>query len=468
MMRNEIITEEDSKNQTEKKFQYMTQTAIPSLICQLAVPTIISMLVNTFYNLVDSYFVGKLDTSAAGAIGVAYPLTMILQAIAFFFGHGSGNFISRKLGEKDQEKASNMVSCGVFYTFFIGIIITVVGLIFLKPLVYMLGSTDTIFPYARDYIFYLLLATPFFITSLVINNQLRFQGNALFSMLGIITGAVVNMILDPLLILGFNMGIKGAAIATMAGQILSFFLLLFATTKGGSIRIELRRLNFRFYYFKEIFRGGVPSLFRQGLSAIAAILLNKAAGPIGGDAAITGMSIVSRITMFAGAALIGFGQGFQPVCGFNYGAGLYRRVRKAFYFCVKYSLLLLIVLSAAGWIFADQLVTIFKKEDPEVIRIGVMALRWQCYTFPLFSWNVMTNMMLQSVGRPISASISAAARQGVFFIPLILILPRFFQLTGVVITQPLSDLCAFVISVPLALHFLKELKNRPESTESVQ
>ena len=457
-----MILDKNMRNskKTQDKFEYMTTTPVGPLIGTLAVPTIISMLVNTFYNLVDSYFVGKLETSAAGAVGVVYPFTMILQAIAFYFGHGSGNFVSRKLGEKADDEAETMVSCGFFYALFIGIIFMAGGLLFREPLVDFLGSTETIKPYAVDYLFYILLGTPFFMTSLVINNHLRFQGNALYGMIGMVTGAVINMVLDPILILEMDMGVKGAAIATSASQFVSFLLLLVGTTKGGSIRIRLRKFSLRFYYFKEIFRGGVPSLFRQGLGSLAAVFLNQVAGPIGGDAAITGMSIVSRITLFANSALIGFGQGFQPVCGFNYGAGKFGRVREAFLFCVRYAFAALILLSVLGWVFAPDLLILFKENDPAVVEVGTRALRFQCVTFPLGAWIIMANMMLQSVGRAFSASVTAAARQGLFFIPLILLLPRYFAIEGIFYAQPLADVCTFLLSLPLALHFLEEMKTR--------
>ena len=443
-----------------EKFEYMTKTPVAPLIGKLAVPTIISMLVNTFYNLVDSYFVGKLSTSMAGAVGVVYPLTMIMQAIAFLFGHGSGNFVSRKLGEKETEKATKMVSCGFYYSFVVGILIMAVGLCVPGPLTDLLGATVTIRPYAVSYLIYILIGAPFFMSSLVINNQLRFQGNAMYAMIGMVTGAVVNMVLDPVLIFSCNMGVSGAALATMISQIVSFVILLIGTTRGGSIRISFKNFSFDFYYVKEIFRGGVPSLFRQGLGSLASICLNQAAGPIGGDAAITGMSIVSRIMMFTGSALIGFGQGFQPVCAFNYGAGFYKRVKESFVFCVKIATVVMLVLSSLGWIFAPELVAIFKKEDPEVIEIATNALRYQCVTFPFSGWIVMVNMMLQSVGKAVPASITAACRQGLFFIPMVLILPGLWGMNGVYFAQPLADFFTLLLSVPFGLHFLKQLDAR--------
>lgn len=441
----------------EEKFVQMTTTPIPKLICSLAVPTIISMLVTSFYNMADTFFVGKLDTQSTAAVGVAFSIMTIIQAVGFFFGHGSGNYISRKLGSKEFDEAETMAANGFFLSFLSGIVIAVFGIIFINPLSVALGSTPTILPYTKKYLSVILLGTPFMTSSLVLNNQLRFQGRASLAMVGIVIGAVMNIVLDPVLIFGFEMGISGAAIATVSSQFCSFLLLVILVSKGGSIVIRFKNLKINLHYIKEIFRGGVPSLCRQGLGSIAVIFLNHAAG-LHGDAAIAGMSIVNRITMFANSALIGFGQGFQPVCGFNYGAKLYNRVREGFYFCVKYAFVFLVVISILCGIFAPNIVALFRKEDVDVIQTGSLALRLQCITFPLNAWIVMSNMMLQSIGKALKASIVAGARQGYFFIPLILILPACFELLGVQMTQAVSDVCTLVLSIPLSLSVLKEMK----------
>lgn len=444
-------------NQEEKYIQ-MTTTPIPKLVCSLAVPTIISMLVTSFYNMADTFFVGKLDTQSTAAVGVAFSMMAIIQAVGFFFGHGSGNYISRKLGSKEMEEASTMAANGFFLSLFCGVVIALFGIIFINPLSMALGSTPTILPYTKKYLGIILLGTPFMTSSLVLNNQLRFQGRASFAMVGIVTGAVLNIVLDPILIFAFHMGISGAAIATVTSQFCSFLLLIMMTRKGGSIVIRFKNLKVNTHFLKEIFRGGIPSLCRQGLASIAVIFLNHAAGSYG-DAAIAGMSIVNRITMFANSALIGFGQGFQPVCGFNYGARLYERVREGFYFCVKYAFIFLIVVSALCGIFAPDIVALFRKEDQAVIETGTLALRLQCITFPLNAWIVMSNMMLQSIGKATKASIIAGARQGYFFIPLILILSKCFGLFGVQLTQAAADVCTLAVSIPLALSVLNEMKN---------
>ena len=310
------------EEQQNAKFIEMTETPVGTLVCRLAVPTMVSMLVTSFYNMADTFFVGKINTSATGAVGVVFSLMAIIQACGFFFGHGSGNYISKQLGKRDTEEASRMASIGFFSAFLFGIVFMAAGLVFLEPLARALGSTDTILPYAKDYLGIILLGAPFMTSSLVLNNQLRFQGNAFYAMIGIATGAVLNIGLDPLFIFVFQMGIKGAALATILSQIVSFCLLVAGSFRGENIHISYRKFHPDGAAFLEILRGGIPSLLRQGLASVAVICLNFAAGGYG-DEAIAAMSIVNRIMMFAGSALIGFGQGFQPVCGFNYGAGLY-------------------------------------------------------------------------------------------------------------------------------------------------
>lgn len=446
----------------DEKRQYMLETPVKKLVCTLAGPTILSMLITSFYNMVDTFFVGKINTQATAAVGVVFSLMAIIQAIGFFFGHGSGNYISRKLGAKETEEAEKMSAVGFFSALIAGFILMAVCLIFVRPLAYMLGSTETILPYTITYLWIILLGAPAMTASLVLNNQMRFQGSAFYAMIGIVSGAVLNMILDPLLILQCDMGIAGAAWATTFSQYFSFILLLFMVRKGGNIRIRLANFKPSLHFYKEMIRGGMPSLCRQGLASLATICLNHAAG-IYGDAAIAGMSIVSRISMFANSALIGFGQGFQPVCGFNYGAGKYKRVLDAFWFCVKYAFVFLIIVGTAGFVFAPELVALFRKGDEKVITVGTAALRYQVIAFPLSSWIVMCNMMLQSIGKGLKASIVASARQGLCFVPLIFILPYFFGLTGVEICQAVSDVLTLMISVPIGFSVIREMKRDKEN-----
>lgn len=440
----------------EQKFIRMTQAPVGKVIGKLAIPCIISMLVTSFYNMADTFFVGMLKSNAAtGAVGVVFSMMAIIQAVGFFFGHGSGNYISRMLGQKNYQEASTMAATGFYAALGAGVVICVLGQIFLEPLAYMLGSTDTILPYTKDYLRTILLGAPWMAASLVLNNQLRFQGSAVYAMVGIICGAVLNIALDPLLIFTCNMGVAGAGLATIISQFVSFVVLLIGCSKGGNIKISIRRVRLTWYYIKNIFKGGLPSLARQSIASVATICLNFAAKPYG-DAAIAAMSVVQRIVMFGASAMIGFGQGFQPFCGFNYGAGLYSRVKKGFWFSVKVSAVFLVVVSAAVAVFAPVMISWFR-DDPQVIEFGAMALRLQCLTFPLQSWIVMSNMMQQVMGRTASATFLAIARQGIFFIPCVLLLPLVFEGLGIQMTQAVADNVTVLCAVPLQIHVLRSL-----------
>ena len=441
----------------EQKFEMMTEAPIPGLIGRLAAPTIISMLITSFYNMADTFFVGKIGTSATAAVGVVFPVMAIIQALGFFCGHGSGNSISRHLGSKDVQSARELASTGFFLAFALGTLLMVLGLIFLDPLSHLLGSTETIFPYTRDYLRFILLGAPYMTAQLVLNNQLRFQGNAFYAMIGITSGGVLNVILDPIFIFVFDLGISGAAIATILSQFVSFCLLLVGLRVSKCIPIHLRNVRLTVPRLREIVGGGLPSLFRQGLGSIATTTLNIAANPYG-DAAIAAMSVVSRIMMFANSALIGFGQGFQPVCGFNYGADKYDRVKEAFWFCVKVSTAVLLGLAVLGGFLSGHLIWIFRN-DPDVIQIGTTALRFQCVTFALNGWIIMNNMMMQTMGKTVPATILAASRQGLFFIPALLILPQFLGLTGIQCAQAVSDVFTFALTTLLNRKVMRSLNN---------
>lgn len=446
-------------HRTKDNFKYLTTAPVPKVIMTLAVPTIVSMLVTSFYNIADTYFVGKINTQSTAAVGIVFSVMSIIQAVGFFFGHGSGNYISRKLGAKEDEAASRMAATGFFLALSLGVILMLLGLLLLRPLSYALGSTPTILPYTERYLGIILLGSPFMIASLVLNNQMRFQGNAAYAMVGIVAGAATNVILDPILIFVCDLGISGAAIATVISQVFSFCLLFYMGRREGNIRIHYRNFTFSWSFVKEIIGGGTPSLARQGLASISTIFLNVSAGNYG-DAAIAGMSIVSRIGMFINSFLIGFGQGFQPLCGFNYGAGLYARVRQGFWFSVKVGFIFLLCCSVAGMGYAEEIVALFRKGDPLVIETGSAALRWQLITYPLGAWIILSNMMLQTIRKSVRATILASARQGLFFIPLIFILPYYLGLQGVEMCQAVSDMFTFVLAIPLLGGVLLEMKRK--------
>ncbi len=434
----------------------LTKTPVPKLIVKLAIPTIVSMLVTGIYNTADTFFVGKISTQATAAVGLVFSVMAIIQALGFFCGHGSGNYLARQLGSGNRKEADEMASTGFVISLILGVCVAAAGIIFITPIAYLIGATETTLKDTTDYMRIILLGAPFMMGQFVINNQLRFQGSAVYAMAGLMCGAIVNIGLDPLLILGFKMGVKGAAIATVSGQIMSFFVLILGTGKGGNIRFDAANIRIGWHYIFEIINGGAPSLFRQGMAAVSTLLLNHAAGNIGGDAAIAGMSIVTRVMMLTASALIGFGQGYQPVCSFNYGAGLYKRVKEGYYFCLKYGTIFLCAASLVCIIFSPQIIGWFR-DDPDVIAVGCDALRFQACTLPLLAGIVMANMMLQSTGKGLKASIMSSARNGLFFIPLIIILPQIFGLRGVETAQPVSDVFSLLLSIPLVQSELKKM-----------
>ena len=445
----------------EEKYKQMMEEPVHTLIPRLALPSMVSMIVVAVYNMADTFFVSQLGTSASAAVGVIYSMVAIIQAIAFMIGMGSGNEISRLLGAKKQEEAEHYVAIGFFTEILLGVSIAIFSIIYIENLVYALGSTKTIAPYAISYAKYVLLGTPFIMASLGMNNMLRFQGNSFYSMLGIATGGILNMFLDPLFIYGFHMGIRGAALATTLSQIVSFSILLYQCNRmPACISISFKNFKPSLKRYSLIFRFGLPSLARQGIAGVSTIILNFSAHPYG-DAAIAAMAIVMRIIMFLNSLVIGFGQGFQPVCGYCYGAKNYKRVEEAYRFSLKVCFLMLMVMGTAVFIFAKPLITVFRKGDAEVIRIGYLALRLQCLTIPLSAQITMANMFSQTTGYPFRASFVALLRQGICLIPVLLILPPVFGLLGVQMSQPISDFFAAGIAFFITNGILRELREKP-------
>ena len=447
----------DKEIKQEEKYKYLTQSNIEPLIIKMAIPTIISMLTTSFYNMADTFFVSKINTQSTAAVGIVFSMMAIIQAIGFFFGHGSGNYISIKLGAKDTLEASKMAATGFLSAMIVGFIILIFGIIFINPLAHILGSTNTILPYSKIYMKYILIGAPYMTASIVLNNQLRLQGNALFAMIGLISGAIINIILDPIFIFYFNMGIKGAAVGTIISQFISFCVLLVGANVWGTLPIKLKDFSPSLEKYKAIIVGGLPSLCRQSISSFSTAFLNTSASFFG-DAAIAAMSIVNRVSMFANSAIIGFGQGFQPVCGFNYGAKKYDRVISAFYFCVRVSTVVLIIFAVIIFTHSHSIVNLFNKEDEALLDAANNALRYQALTLPLWGLITLSSMILQTTRKTIRASILALAKQGIFFIPIVYILPKFFGLFGIEIAQPLADLFTFIISIPLGYSIIREMK----------
>ena len=446
----------EAKNPQQAQFDKMTRTPIPRLVMGLAVPTILSMLITSIYNLADTFFVGQISTSASGAVGVVSSLMAVIQAVGFMLGHGAGSVISRSLGSGDVPAASRFASTSFFTALGAGAALGAGGIAGLTPLMRLLGSTETILPHARAYAFYILLAAPFMMSSLVMNNILRYEGKASFAMVGLVTGGVLNMALDPVFIFGLGMGAGGAGLATGLSQMVSFGILLSMYLRGKTVS----RLALRFYTrsprdIAAILTTGLPSFGRQGLASFASMMLNVAARPYG-DAAVAAMSIVSRIFQFLLSVALGVGQGFQPVASYNYGARKFHRVRQACLFTIGASFVLMTALAAVCYANGEALVRLFR-DDGAVTAIALPAFRWQCVATLLQPVLVCGNMLFQSVGKAGRATFLSCCRQGIFFIPLILALPRAFGLAGVQYSQPIADALSFVVAVPFMAQFLAEL-----------
>jgi len=412
--------------------------------------------VTTAYNLTDTFFIGQLGTAQSGAIGIAFSIMTVMQALGFFFGNGAGNSMSRELGKQNNERASRLLAVGFAGAVLSGLVIATIGLLTLRPLVVMLGSTSTIAPYAVQYLTPLLVAAPCVCGSFALNGLLRYQGQSAFGMIGLVSGALLNFLLAPLFIFVAGLGIFGAGLATAICQTVSFTILTTMSRKFGVMKLSLRNCRPDVLLMREVAGGGLPSLIRQGTGSISVTCVNIAANPFG-DAAIAGMAIVMRIMLGANSVIVGLGQGFQPVCGYNYGAGLFARVKEGYWFCVRLATCVLVVLAVLLWVFAPQLVEIFRS-DPAVVAVGVAALHIQCCTVILNGFNMMGNMMTQTMGRTGIASFLALCRQGLFLAPIVLILPMMFGVLGVEMAQSVSDVLTFVVTIPFMRRILHELR----------
>lgn len=440
----------------DHQFEKMTATPVNRLICSLALPSVISMLITMIYNTADTYFVSKIDLSASGATGVVFSLMAILQAFGFMFGHGSGSCISRHLGAKDVDTARKYSSTGFFLALASGIVIMAAGLIFLTPFMKLLGSTPTILPYAKTYGAFILIAGPAMTTGCVMNNILRYEGMASLAMLGLTTGGILNIILDPILIFQLNMGIAGAGLATAISQYISMAILtiMFLIGKTQS-KISLKYVSLRFSLIREIIYTGAPSLARQGLNSVSNMVLNNQAMAYG-DACIAAMSVVAKVANLMFSVCVGIGQGFQPVSAFNYGAKKYSRVKSGIKFTWIFSSIVMAVLAAGCFAFSPSIVALFRKET-EVINVGTAALRFMCIGLLLLPTVMIANMTFQSIGKTGRAFFLALTQNGLFFIPLLLILPKFMGVAGIELSQPLAFALAGIIALPFILAFMKSL-----------
>lgn len=449
-----------TNTQQEQRHEMMIKTPVDKLIMKMAIPTVVAMMISAIYNMADTYFVSQLSTAASGAVGIIFPLMSMIQAIGFLFGAGGGSTVSRYLGAKKNIEAQQVASTAFYFSLLAGSILAIFGLFFLNDLIMLLGATSTIFPYAHSYGLFILIGAPYMAAAFTLNNLLRSQGNAFKSMIGITIGAVLNIILDPIFIFGFNMETSGAALATIISQLVSFIILFnMINDKDSLIRIRFKDIRLSANILGEIIRVGLPAFYRQGLASLSSVLLNTQAR-VYGDSLIASMSIVSRIYMFIFSTSLGLGQGYQPVCGYNYGAKEYQRVKDGFWFFVKTVTLIFILVSSLAYIFAPEIIAIFRRNDPEVILIGSQALRYYALSIPFLSWTIACNMTSQATGKSLYATIISIAQQGLFFIPIVLILPQYIGMQAIQMTIPLADTLTFLITIPIGAVLLKEFRHK--------
>lgn len=447
---------EKIESSADSQYRKMTETPVAKLILSLGIPTTISMLITNIYNMADSYFVSQVSLSAGGATSIVFGIMSILQAFGFMFGHGAGSNISRMLGSKHIEKARRYASTGFFCALLCGVVIMTGGLVFLEPLMRLLGSTETILPYAKDYGRWILIAAPAMTSSCVLNNILRYEGKATLAMVGLTTGGILNMLLDPLFIFTFGMGISGAGLATALSQYISFVILLSAFMFGGTqSKLSVRFIARESGTYRDIVTTGLPSLARQGLNSVSTMVLNAQA-KVFGDAAIAAMGYVGRTSSLIFSVGLGIGQGFQPVSGFNYGAKKYSRVKKGTWFTLGFGAAFIGVISAVCFAFAPQIISLFRSEAA-VVDIGSTALRIMCVFLLFLPVSVVATMLFQSIGKSLPALILSCLQSGGVFIPLCLILPHFCGVIGIALSQPLAYFVSASVSLPVMLRFLRRL-----------
>ncbi len=448
-------------NNPENEHKRMTETSVTKLVISLSLPTVLSQMITSIYNMADTFFVTSLGDSAVGAVSIVFAVQSVIQAVGFGIAMGAGSLVSRKLGEKENHLADKYASCAFFSSFFFGFLLTVIGLIDLDGLLTLLGATSTILPYASNYALVILLAAPIMCSSFVLNNILRAEGKAMFSMLGLTLGGVLNIILDPIFIFNLNLGVAGAALATVLSQCFSFLLLIsFYISKKSIVKLSVKKMSRRIGDYLTVFKTGLPTVFRQGLGSLSTTLLNVATSNYG-DAAIAAIGIANKVYMLLRSFVLGVGHGFQPVAGYNYGAGKTQRVKKAFWVATIFgttvsTLAGVFLLMCSGWV-----VELFNPETEQTLHIAQRMLVFVGCALPFLGYSTYVNQLYQTLGYVKGATFLASCRQGIFFVPLILILPLFFKLDGILLTQPLSDILTFLISIPFNVYFLNRVLKSP-------
>lgn len=433
----------------------MTATPIPKLLLLLSLPSIVSMIITSIYNTADAYFVSQLSTAASGAVGIVLPMMALTQGIGFTYAVGAGTQTAQLLGARKVDEANKFGSSAMAIAMISGLLITIIGQWQLDNLLRLFGATDTILPYAKDYARWILFGAPITISQFVLNLQLRFQGKNNLSMIGLMVGGILNIILDPIFIFVLELGIRGAALATIVSQTVSWIILYWMVKNKSILELSLKSISRDVKIYGTIIGTGISSFLRQGLASISIILLNNAARPFG-DEVIAAIVIVGRISMIMFSVMLGIGQGFQPIAGYNYGAKKYARVKQVWRFTYVAMTVLVAIVGAGIFVLAPQLVTAFRS-DPMVVKTGSTMLRYISLSLISQPMLISTNMLLQTTGHIKASSFLASTRQGLFFIPLLLILPSMLGVPGIQISQPIADVLSAIAAIPFLVYFMKNL-----------
>ena len=438
----------DAKDKKEIRRQYILTAPLLPLLVKMAIPTIIGMLVTLIYNLTDTFFIGMLgNKSMTAAIGIAFSFISVIQAIGFWFGYGSGNAMSRSLGESKDEDAEAFSSTAVVIAVISGLILSVFSIILLNPLTSFIGgsASENLHIFTKEYLKVIAISIPFMLFSLVTYNQFRLCGNVKDGMKGLLSGMLANIILDPVLMFGFKLGFIGAAYATLIGQIIGAAVLFALTGKNGNIALNLKQVRFTRENIYHILVGGLPNFARQGITSLALVLLNMAAAGFS-EEVIAAFAVSSRIAAFSYMLVIGWGQGFQPICAMNYGAKQYERVRKAFKYTVSIGTVFMSVSAMLLYVFATPLTMVLSR-NTGVINIGTEILRLQCFSLPFMAYFATSSMLMQNIGKYYSSLVISVSRQGIFYIPLLFVLPFILGQRGLYMVQPVADVLAFLLAV---------------------
>lgn len=460
---------QDRTSRQQQRSELMANESIPRLIIKMSIPTIVAFLINSIYSLADTYFVSSLGDSATAAVSVNSSLDQLIMMCGSMLAVGANSYIARLLGQGQEKKASQVLSTAFFLAFGLGLALTIFGSIFMTPMVRLLGATPDCEKYSVDYATYVLLAAPFMASSFVMNQCLRSEGSATLSMIGMGAGGILNCVLDPIFIFGLDMGVAGASLATAISKLISFAILLFPyVTRRSMLHLAIRNFNFCKDIIFKIVSVGSSSMFRSGLAVVAGILLNNIAGDIGGDPLLGGIGVSNKIMMFPFSIILGFGTGFQPVAGFNWGARKYDRVQQSYRFCSIVAIVGALALSAVLAIFTEPVIGLFGDSSGQMQHFGAICIRLQCIALPIHAWVAVVNMLCAGLGKARGAFLLATARQGTCFIPVLYPLVYFFQESGVLAVQAVADVLSLALAIPIAIQVTREIRTARKQWEAGQ